>query len=72
MNESKGRVILLHDESSEIPDSFDWEALKNKLENKGMKFSILQTNMPVEPPVQMTHSVTEGMYPRINTLFKKE
>ena len=51
---------------------FDWDALKSELENKRMQFSILQASMPVEPPVQMVHSVTEGMYPRINTLFKKE
>lgn len=66
-SENEG-IVFIEDEVS----PFDWEALKLQLETKGMKFSIIQAEMPIEPPTQMTSSVTNGMYPRFDKLIKKE
>lgn len=57
-------------ESSEIPESFDWEALKERLVQKGMKFSIMSTEMPTEPVPSIVQSVTSGMEPRFHKIFK--
>lgn len=68
-SESKG-IVFLHDESSEIPESFDWEALKERLVQKGMKFSVMTTEMPKEPVPSIVQSVTSGMEPRFHKTFK--
>jgi hypothetical protein len=49
---------------------FDWEELKLQLNTK--QFSVLVAEMPREP-LNLTSSVTVGMYPIRNTnIFKKD
>ena len=57
---------------SEEVSTFDWDSLKKELEKKGMKFSILSTEMPTQEPIRMTSSCTEGLYPtRLNHFYKQ-
>ena len=57
---------------SEEVSTFDWDSLKKELEKKGMKFSILSTEMPTQEPIRMAFSYTEGLYPtRLNHFYKQ-
>lgn len=57
---------------SEEVSTFDWDSLKKELEKKGMKFSILSTEMPTQEPIRMVFSYTEGLYPtRLNHFYKQ-
>ena len=57
---------------SEEVSTFDWDSLKKELEKKGMKFSILSTEMPTQEPIRMASSYTEGLYPtRLNHFYKQ-
>ena len=68
-SESNG-IIFLADESSEVPEPFDWEGLKERLVQKGMKFSTMTTEMPREPLPSIVQSVTSGIEPRFHKIFK--
>lgn len=57
-------------ESSEVLEPFDWEGLKERLVQKGMKFSTMTTEMPREPLPSIVQSVTSGMEPRFHKIFK--
>lgn len=57
---------------SEEVSTFDWDSLKKELEKKGMKFSILSAEMPIQKPIRMASSYTEGLYPtRLNHFYKQ-
>lgn len=63
-------IIFLSDESSEVPEPFDWEGLKERLVQKGMKFSTMTAEMPKEPLPSTVQSVTSGMEPCFHKIFK--
>lgn len=57
---------------SEEVSIFDWDSLKKELEDKGMKFSTLSTEMPIQKPIRMASSYTEELYPtRLNHFYKQ-
>ena len=57
---------------SEEVSTFDWDSLKKELEKKGMKLSILSAEMPIQEPIRMASSYTEGLYPtRLNHFYKQ-
>ena len=57
-------------ESSEVPEPFDWEGLKERLVQKGMKFSTMTAEIPREHLPSIVQSVTSGMEPRFHKIFK--
>ena len=57
-------------ESSEVPELFNWEGLRERLVQKGMKFSTMTAEMPREPLPSVVQSVTSGMEPRFHKIFK--
>ena len=57
-------------ESSKVPEPFDWEGLRERLVQKGMKFSTMTAEMPKELLPSIVQSVTSGMEPRFHKIFK--
>ena len=56
--------------TEEVLEPFDWEGLKERLVQKGMKFSAMTTEMPREHLPSIVQSVTSGMEPRFHKIFK--